>query len=94
MDEWEKIAIKLTTKLGICDCQRKLKSIIDCLLQIKRKTESGERDYTGAEYLICALLEEKGLTEHGINCEYPLLWDVEFWQWVENVSINPDLYDN
>lgn len=32
--EWHKIGDKLTTYLGICGCQRKLKSIIDVLVTI------------------------------------------------------------
>ena len=94
MVEWKEINKRLTSELGICSCQRKLKSIIDCLVQIKRKTESGNRVYNGQEFLICALLEEKGLIEHGINCEYPLLWNDDFWQWIEETAKNPDLCDN
>ena len=94
MNEWKKINTRLTNELGICNCQRKLKSIIDCLVEIKRKIESGKYGYNGHEFLICALLEQKGLIEHGINCEYPILMNDNFWQWIEETVKNPNLSDN
>lgn len=95
--EWHKIRDKLTTSLKICGCQRKLKFIIEALNNIREKHDNGNNSYTGEEYLILALLDANtsNLITHGINCEYPILRDMEgFWQWVKEVKDNPNLEDN
>jgi hypothetical protein len=93
-NEWKKIQVRLCTYLGICGCQRKLKGIVEALVVIHDKVASGKRGFTGAEFLICAMLEKRGLLEHGINCEYPILYNSEFWDWIMEIKDNEDLEDN
>jgi hypothetical protein len=97
--EWDKISYKLTNYLGICGCQRKLKSIIDVLVRIYDKGQAGEHNWTPEEYLILAMLDSRGLITHGVNCEYPIILhmtrnDDDFWEWVNSVKDNPNLDDN
>lgn len=100
-EEWHKIGDKLTGYFGICPCQRKIKSIIDNLYSIYKKNidayEIGTpRDFTGAEWLIIALMDKNGTAiTHGTNCEYPMI-DKEnpFWEWILEVKDSPYLKDN
>lgn len=107
--EWHKIGDKLTAYLGICGCQRKLKSIIDVLVRIYDKGQTGEHNWTAEEYLILAMLDARKLITHGVNCEYPIisptmtrdevlifnnLYTVDFWEWINSVKDNPNLEDN
>ena len=99
--EWHKIGDYLTTYFGICSCQRKLKSIVDNLYSIYEKCIGAyegthERDFTGAEWLIIALLDKStDAVCHGINCEYPIInKDDELWKWVLETKDNPNLEDN
>lgn len=94
IEEWHKLGNKLSEQLGICNCQRKIKSITTVLLNIKHKSESNTHGYTAEEHLICALLHRIGIMTHGINAEYPYLVDNEFWQWLENIKDDPNLSDN
>lgn len=97
-EEWSQIRDKLTSYLGICGCQRKIKSIIDVLARIHEKGQTGEHNWTAEEYLILAMLDSKNLIMHGINCEYPILIHRtngdDFWEWICSVKDNPNLYDN
>lgn len=101
VNEWHKISKKLTSYFFICSCQRKIKSIIDNLYSIYKKCEDAselgiERDFTGAEWLIIALIESNtDAITHGINCEYPIInKEDELWKWILEVKDNPNLYDN
>jgi hypothetical protein len=101
VNKWHEIGDKLTAYLGICSCQRKLKSFIDILVRIwengnSRKVLLGEeqRPWTGEEYMILAFLDNRNLICHGTNCEYPIIVDNEFWQWVLSVKDSPYLEDN
>lgn len=97
-DEWHKIGNKLCDFLGICHCQRKLKSIVNVLVSIHNKEKT--RDFTGEEYLILALLDSKNLITHGVNCEYPIILHMhksdqeDFWAWILKIKDSPYLEDN
>ena len=107
-EEWEEINAKLTSFLGICGCQRKLKSIVDVLVIIYDKGQMGEHNWTPEEYLILAMLDKCNLITHGVNCEYPIIIDMngstpfgigqeercDFWEWINIVKNNPNLTDN
>lgn len=98
INEWHKIGNKLTAYLGICRCQRKLKSIVDDLLRLKEINQKvydsgGDRNFTGAEWALLAMLESRDLVTHGVNCEYPIIYG-EFWEWLEEIKDNPNLEDN
>lgn len=93
--EWHYIGNRLTDYLGICSCQRKLKSIVDVLISIYEKAESGKHGYTPSEFLICAMLEKRNFLTHGINCEYPIIdKNIQFWIWIVSLKDNPNLTDN
>ena len=97
VDEWHKIGNKLTKELHICGCQRKLKSIIEVLNNIRDKHENGNDSYTGEEYLILALIDANTnkIITHGTNCEWPILTDLDgFWKWIREVRDSPYLEDN
>ncbi len=99
-EEWHKIGDKLTDIFKICPCQRKLKSIIDNLYYIYQKCIDAykldtPRDFTGAEWLLIALLDRNGIILHGTNCEYPIIIeDHPFWIWILEVKESPYLSDN
>jgi hypothetical protein len=94
--EWHKIGNKLTRYFNICSCQRKLKSIIDNLASIKEKCQNEEYNFTGAEWLVIAMMDKSSdAITHGINCEYPIInKDDPFWIWIDEVKNNPNLEDN
>lgn len=92
--KWHEIGNKLTHYLGICSCQRKLKSIVDVLVTIYNKSKTNESEWTSEEYLIIALLDSKNLITHGVNIEYPIIVDNEFWQWINSVKNDVNLEDN
>ena len=94
IEEWHKIGNRLTAYLGVCSCQRKLKGIVTVLNSIHSKIDDSWTGFTSEEYLICALLERKNLLTHGVNCEYPILNNEEFWEWIIEVKDSPYLEDN
>lgn len=102
INEWHKIGNHLTGVLGICNCQRKLKTIVDSLVDIYENLKldrDKQRPFTGAELLVIAFLDSlPGVTspvEHGINIEYPILMENHpFWEWLLAVKDNPNLEDN
>jgi aspartate oxidase len=96
INEWHKIGDKLTDYFGICRCQRKLKTIVDNLLSIREKCLNGYRDFTGAEWLILAIMDRNSTAiMHGTNCEYPIIMnDDPFWKWLDEIKDNPNLKDN
>lgn len=100
-EEWHRIGDTLTSFFGICNCQRKLKSIVDNLFFIYEKCNGNkdkvyEREFTGTEWLIIALLDKNSQAiTHGTNCEYPIINKKnEFWKWIIEVKDNPNLEDN
>ena len=98
-NEWYEISDKLTNYLGICGCQRKIKSIIDVLVRIYDKGQAGKHNWTAEEYLILAMVDSRDLITHGINCEYPIILhmtrdDDDFWEWINSVKDNPNLNDD
>lgn len=95
MKQWDEIREKLTSYFGVCPCQRKIKSIIDNLVSIKEKCLANNFDFTGAEWLLLALMDKYSNTiMHGINCEYPIINENdEFWVWIDEVKNNPNLID-
>lgn len=101
INEWHKIGDTLTSYFGICNCQRKLKSIIDNLYSIYEKCNGAhegthERNFTGAEWLVIAMLDKNSNSvTHGTNCEYPIInKEDEFWKWIIETKDNPNLEDN
>jgi hypothetical protein len=95
INEWHKIGNKLTSYLGICSCQRKLKSIVEILIHINIKISNHDWNaLTMNELLITALLEKRGLITHGTNCEYPFIGNEEFWNWLSEIKDNEYLEDN
>lgn len=93
-DELKEIGTTLVSFLDICDCQRKIKSIIDCLASIHDKIINENNEFTDQEYLIIALLDSRGFLTHGTNIEYPILDKDYFWQWINKVRYNPSLKNN
>lgn len=96
IEEWHKIGDKLTNYFGICNCQRKIKSIIDNLVSIYDKCLKSDYNFTGAEWLVIALMDRKSnAISHGINCEYPIIMKEDpFWIWINEVKNSPYLEDN
>ena len=94
--EWHKIGDWLTSYFKICPCQRKLKTIVDNLYEIYQKLEKRDFNFTGAEWLLLALLDKNSNSvTHGVNCEYPILnKDDKLWVWVLKTKDNPNLEDN
>lgn len=106
--EWHKIGDKLCGYLMICSCQRKLKSIVGVLVRIWEKGHTSKdngytplRDsqpethgFTPEEFLMCAWLDRVGLITHGVNCEYPIIHNNEFWDWLLSIKDSPYLQDN
>ena len=94
--EWHKIGDKLTSYFGICHCQRKLRSIILNLVSIKEKCIKRDFNFTGAEWLLIAIIEKNSnLITHGINCDHPIINENDpFWIWIDEVKNNPNLEDN
>jgi len=100
IEKWQEIREKLTDYLGICGCQRKLKTIIDNLVSIHDKcigayNNTHERDFTGAEWLVIAMLNSgSDAIIHAINCEYPIInEDDKFWKWILEIKDSPYLED-
>lgn len=100
-ESWHEISEKLANYFQICSCQRKIKSIVDNLLAIKKKCIDAyeldtPRDFTGAEWLIIAQLDSfSNSVTHGINCEYPIInKHDEFWVWLDKIKDNKNLIDN
>lgn len=94
--EWHKIGDWLTSYFKICSCQRKLKTIVDNLYEIYLKLEKRDFNFTGAEWLLLAILDQNtNAIMHGINCEYPILIkEDKLWEWVLETKDNPNLEDN
>lgn len=93
--EWKAIGQRLTSELGICDCQRKLLSIVRALVGIQDKVLSRNLKFSANEVLIIAFLDSKKLITHGVNIEYPSLDEEhEFWKWIKSIKNNPNLEDN
>lgn len=94
--EWNKIRVDLTNYFGICSCQRKLKTIVDNLVSIKEKCLNRNYDFTGAEWLVLALMDRNSIgIMHGVNCEYPIInEDDSFWIWIDEIKNNKNLVDN
>jgi len=95
-ESWKNIGYRLTKYFGICPCQRKLKTIVNNLVSIKEKCVSREYGFTGAEWLLIAIMDQKGCgIVHGINCEYPIINQEDiFWRYIDLVKDNPNLEDN
>lgn len=102
-EEWHKIGNKLAGFFGICNCQRKHKTIVDALVSIYENLKldrEKQRPFTGVELLIIAIIDRwpGGVTApicHGTNIEYPILVkEHEFWKWLLEVKDNPNLEDN
>mgnify|MGYP001573488685 CR=1 FL=1 len=69
------------------------------LLSARETVENEElyvRPFTGAEWLLIALMDKNSTAiTHGINCEYPILYDDDpFWIWMLEAHDNPNLEDN
>ncbi len=94
IESWKSIRKTLTDYLQICGCQRKLKSIISVLSNIHYKINNENKGFTDEEFLICALLHRANLLTHGINCEYPIIKNEEFWDWVLRTKDNANLENN
>lgn len=99
-EESDYIAKQLTSYFGICDCQRKIKSIVDALYSIYKKIHEyyengGEPQLNGAEWLIVALMDaQSDAIDHGINCVHPIINErAKIWQWILKVKDNPELKD-
>lgn len=92
--EWHKIGITLTGCLGICQCQRKLKSFVNVLIRIYNKYKNNTKNWTEEEYIILSFLDSRGLITHGTNCEYPIILDNDFWKYVNLIKDNEFLEDN
>ena len=93
--EWHRIGDKLTAYLGICGCQRKLKSFVNILLTIEEKIKGNDWNLlTAEELMITALLEKRDVITHGTNCEYPFIGNTDLWEWLHTVKDNPALEDN
>lgn len=94
LKKWHEMGNKLTNYLCICHCQRKLKSIVDVLVKIYDKSKTEKPEWTSEEYLIISLLDSIGLITHGVNIEYPIIIDNEFWQWINSIKDDENLEDN
>lgn len=95
MDAWHQMNKYLTTTLGICDCQKRIMSIVKSLAAIKGKILRRELKFSANEVLIVAFLDAKGLLTHGTNIEYPILDESnEFWVWIDKIKNDPNLEDN
>lgn len=96
INEWHKIGNKLTGYFKICQCQRKLKTIVDNLVSIYEKLKERDFNFTGAEWLLIAMMDRSSdAITHGTNCEYPILQeDDPFWKWLLEIKDNPYLEDN
>jgi hypothetical protein len=94
--EWFEIRERLTSYFGICQCQRKLKSIVENLVSIKEKCVDKNYDFTGAEWLVIAMMDKhSNAIMHGVNCEYPIIdKDDPFWLWIDKIKDSPNLSDN
>lgn len=95
LKQWHEIGNRLTHRLGVCNCQRKLKSFVLILLEIHRKcSDSDWANITSEELMICALLEHRDIIDHGTNAEYPIWMDQEFAEWLKSIKDDPILQDN
>lgn len=95
-NEWKKIQEVITGTFRICECQRKIKTIVDNLYEICVKLDERNFTFTGTEWLLIAMMDKSSnLVTHGINCEYPILNKEDiFWQWIVEVKDSPYLKDN
>lgn len=98
-EEWHKIGDELCAIFNICNCQRKIKSIIDNLYEIYIKIDNQYEvplNFTGAEWLLIAILDKgSNAISHGVNIEYPILNKDNFiWEFVLRVKDNENLEDN
>jgi hypothetical protein len=93
--EWHLIGNQLSEYLNICNCQRKLKTIIDILLHIRQVCGDTEWEkLTKEELFITALLDNIGFT-HGSNAEYPIVDDsYPIWDFIDSIKDSPALEDN
>lgn len=93
--EWHEIGDKLTSYFGICSCQRKIKSIVDNLASIKEKCLNRDFNFTGAEWLLIAIIDRSSnAIMHGVNCEYPMIQENDpLWIYIDKVKDNPNLID-
>lgn len=95
MESWHDILENLTGHFGVCNCQRKIRTIILDLHRIKTKCLNSDYTFSGSEWLLLAIMESNGLVTHGINCEYPIIYETDpFWAWIDEVINNPNLEDN
>jgi hypothetical protein len=95
LTQWHEIGNKLTKYLEICDCQRKLKSIISNLASIYDKCISKDYIFTGAEWLLLAMIERYDFVNHGTNAEYPIInQEHEFWKFILDANSLSFLQDN
>ena len=92
-DSFEEVRIKLSVYLNICPCQRKLRSIVDQLYNIKRNIYR-LNPINSEDVLLCAILDKLNILEHGINCEYPILTNMEFWKFIDKCYSNPNVINN
>jgi hypothetical protein len=94
--DWKQLGRTLSHNLRICECQRKLRSIVLILMSIRAKCREGEHDsLTPEELFITSLLDRNGseLVTHGTNAEYPILTG-DLWDWLDEIWQNPNLEDN
>ncbi len=96
LEEWKKIRDELTSIFGICSCQRKVKSIVLNLHSIYLKCQDRDYDFTGAEWLLIALLDKHSdAIMHGVNCEFPIInQQAKLWEFILRVVDNEFLEDN
>lgn len=73
-----------------------MKTIIDNLVSIKQKCIDRNYDFTGAEWLLLALMDKSNIgIIYGVNCEYPIInEDDPFWIWIDEIKNNKNLIDN
>lgn len=95
-EEWKKIQKIITGTFRICECQRKIKTIVDNLYQVYLKLDDRDFSFTGTEWLLIAMMDQSSdMITHGINCEYPILnKDDPFWLWLLEIKDSPYLKDN
>lgn len=92
--EWHLIGDRITRRLHICTCQRKLKSFVDELLAVKAIVQDWSLPVLSHQYMLIAWLGSLDLIEHGSNIEHAWLADEEFWEWLETIKDSPNLEDN
>ncbi len=95
--EWHRIQEVIVGTFRLCECQRKIKSIVDALYSIYVNLDKGmPYQFTGAEWLLIGMMDKSSdMVTHGINMEYPILnRDHEFWKWIIEIKDSPYLKDN